>query len=536
MNKTLNINIGGYPFTIDDLAFERLEEYLSALRRHFRNSEGCEEIIGDIEARIAELFQAHLENRKIIEDEDVHHAINVMGTPDDFDMRDMEEENQFRSKSDSTFQMNTGKKLYRDTDNEVIGGVCSGLAAYFGIQDPIWVRIGFLLVFFTMGFGLLLYLIMWAIVPEAKTAGDRLAMMGEPINVNSIASEIENHFENLSDKIHEIGNEIRSKKKGSRPKDPSEGDDGGTYEAGVSVLNPEARKGFDAVKKIFRILFIIVGASLLLGLLVAWIGVLAGSVAAMNFSEFIFPGTAPLTYLMVLPFLLLVAIPIFGFALRIIRLFNPARIKWGKKRFILPVLWGASWVGVFAVLSISGSQFQEETDYRSELSFVKPESNSLNVKMRTDKISGFGINTDWVNISPDQLDIKNIDIKVTKSEDAEWHLWKDISVRGKDLAIAKEQAMTLDYGYNQKDSELTIDDYFSIHKPNKWRAQNIILEIHVPDGGKITFDKKSLFKIDCQTFPKHELHKELLGKTFIMTDEGLIESVVTEGTQIGMNQ
>ncbi|MEM6966050.1 MAG: PspC domain-containing protein [Bacteroidota bacterium] len=218
MNKVLNINLGGYPFTIDDDAFEHLESYLDTIHHHFKKSEGYEEITSDIEARMAELFQEQLNGRAIVTVRDVKACVAIMGTPEEFGAEPMEETNEFRERKSTHTQhqqtnYKTGKRLFRDPDDMTVGGVCAGIAAYFGIEDPLWVRLIFVLGFFTGTIGLWVYIILWAIIPEAKSAGDRLAMRGEPINVSNIGKIIEDEIDIFADKLDEIGNDLGSKKK-----------------------------------------------------------------------------------------------------------------------------------------------------------------------------------------------------------------------------------------------------------------------------------------------------------------------------------
>ena len=208
MNKILNINLGGYAFTIDIDAYDQLDAYLRSLNKHFSKSEGHREIMDDIESRIAELFNENTADDKIIGIEEVKNAIRIMGRPEE--LAEEEQGNQGRAYG---WSIKTGKRLFRDPENKVIGGVCSGLAAYFGIQDPIWVRLAFAIVFFTMGFGLLAYIILWIAVPEAKNSTDRLLMAGEKANVENIARVVEKGFDDITETIKDFGEEFQSKKK-----------------------------------------------------------------------------------------------------------------------------------------------------------------------------------------------------------------------------------------------------------------------------------------------------------------------------------
>ena len=229
MNKVVQVNLGGNAFTIDDDAYRRLDAYMLDLERYFANSGNPDDIMSDIESRIAEIFSELLKSRKIVEITDVEAAIRIMGTPSDF-------EETTSSTSQTTtgraWDIKTGKKLFRNPDDKVIGGVCSGLAAYFGVQEVLWVRLAFVIIFLTMGFGFVVYLVMWALVPEAKTAADRLAMVGEQANVKNIARMVERGIDDLSTTIKDNWTHWQSKKKSddaSGTRTGKDSDKTGTY-------------------------------------------------------------------------------------------------------------------------------------------------------------------------------------------------------------------------------------------------------------------------------------------------------------------
>jgi phage shock protein PspC (stress-responsive transcriptional regulator) len=206
MNKTININMGGYAFVIDEDAFETANHYLTTITRHFGSNEGAVEIMQDIESRMGELINRNKGSRTIVSKLDVVEAIAVLGTPEelkDIDFAEPVSKEKEKIKTASTFQLKTGKRLFRDTDDKIIGGVCSGLAAYFGIQDTVWVRIGFVLLSMVFGSSAVLYLVLLTIVPPARTISDRLEMMGEPTNVNNIAKMVKEEIEELGDKLQD---------------------------------------------------------------------------------------------------------------------------------------------------------------------------------------------------------------------------------------------------------------------------------------------------------------------------------------------
>jgi phage shock protein PspC (stress-responsive transcriptional regulator) len=187
MKKNINVNISGLLFSIDEDAYSALQNYLDRLKHYFGTDASGTEIINDIEARISEMFQEKLsESKGVITIEDVKDIIKVMGEPGE-----IEEDSEFESTNhqhheqaqqqtnQSSYSTYTGKrKLYRDTDDKVIGGVSSGLAYYFGIA-PIWIRLFFIALTF-FGMSIVVYIILWIIIPEARTTTQKLEMRGNP--------------------------------------------------------------------------------------------------------------------------------------------------------------------------------------------------------------------------------------------------------------------------------------------------------------------------------------------------------------------
>ena len=186
MKKTYNINLGGIVFHIDEDAYDLLDKYLSNLRIHFSKEEGAEEIVHDMELRISELFSERLgEKKQVITLTDVEEIIAQMGKPEEFAEDDTTQETNEYNKEEKA-----PKRLFRDPDNKVIGGVCSGIAAYFGWDVTILriILIVLALPIFTNGAFIikgivLFYVIAWIIIPEAKTATEKLSMKGWLWNV-----------------------------------------------------------------------------------------------------------------------------------------------------------------------------------------------------------------------------------------------------------------------------------------------------------------------------------------------------------------
>lgn len=193
MKKTLTINLGGTVYHIDEDAYRLLDNYLANLRIHFRREEGAEEIVHDMELRISELFTDRLdEGKQVITIEDVEEIIAQMGKPEDLSGEEA-------APSDKGGK-STERRLFRDPDDKILGGVLSGLANYLG-WDVTWVRIvTLLLAFFVHGL-IIAYIIAWIIIPMARTAPEKLAMKGEKINVENIGRTVTDGFEKVNDYV-----------------------------------------------------------------------------------------------------------------------------------------------------------------------------------------------------------------------------------------------------------------------------------------------------------------------------------------------
>lgn len=183
MKKNFSVNIGNRLFNIDEDAFECLNSYLARLRNYFSASEGYEEILADIEMRIAELLDQQVaQGQSLIVLEDIRGVIAGMGEPDQ--LSDSDESN-----PKTSAHARTSGKLYRDPVNRQVGGVAAGLAAFFGI-DPVWVRLIFVISTLLYGSGPIIYIVLWLILPEAQTTSEKLQMQRQTINIGTLRDEL----------------------------------------------------------------------------------------------------------------------------------------------------------------------------------------------------------------------------------------------------------------------------------------------------------------------------------------------------------
>ena len=190
MKITVSINLGGYSFNIDEDAYAELKRYLKNLELHFAGEESSSEILSDIETRMAELFRTKITSYKqVINIDDVLQAISVLGTPEDISDND-------GPSSRDKFSSPGYHRMYRDTDHRIIGGVCAGMGAYWDI-DPIIVRIIFVALAFGGGLGVLVYLILYIVIPEAKTTAQKIEMKGNPVNIHNIKDSVKKEFDTV---------------------------------------------------------------------------------------------------------------------------------------------------------------------------------------------------------------------------------------------------------------------------------------------------------------------------------------------------
>jgi len=178
MKKVVTVNIGGFCFTIEEDAYTKLGQYLDSYKASFADKKEAGEVMEDIESRIAEIFREQTPlPQQVVDMALVNKVILIMGTPEGADT--------FNKETTAQPSAPRLRRLYRDPDHKVFGGVCSGLAAYFGI-DMVIVRVLFIAALFMGSFGFWIYVILWAVTPKAVTIAQKLEMQGEPVTAENI--------------------------------------------------------------------------------------------------------------------------------------------------------------------------------------------------------------------------------------------------------------------------------------------------------------------------------------------------------------
>jgi phage shock protein PspC (stress-responsive transcriptional regulator) len=192
MKKTLTINLAGRVYHIDEDAYVRLKTFLDTLEKKFKSEPGKKEIIADIEARIAELLNEKLNNnRQVVTNSDIDYVIEILGDPEVIFENNEETEPAYSRSYERQY-----RRMYRDADDRIIGGVCAGLAAYWNL-DPVLVRVIFIALTILGGSGVLIYLILLIILPEAQTTAQKLEMRGEAVTIESIKNFFTEEFNNV---------------------------------------------------------------------------------------------------------------------------------------------------------------------------------------------------------------------------------------------------------------------------------------------------------------------------------------------------
>lgn len=513
MNKTININLGGFPLTVDENAFDVLSQYIQNVEAYFSDSEGCEEITSDIEYRLAELIKAGMGHRAIATVSDIRSAISILGTPDmfadeQFDERNPEAENTFdETPFDKTYtkenQYTTGKKLFRNTDEQIVAGVCSGLAAYFGIQDPVWIRLAFALIALSGGAGVIAYFVLWAIVPAAKNSADRLAMKGEKINISNIAKEVESQINSLSKKISGLGKKMAPEKNKNAGYNSFGGDSDNSdpfhdlekkIETSVDefgnkiggfirevILNiGRTLKHF--IKWVAVFLLIILGITWVLSTLII---VFSGGTLSMLLP---FGTIGSVFFLLVTLLLIFIPLVITGF-----RLTGSIDNSPHRKKILTStgVLWGMSLL-IFCFSSVSWiKSFKEYTKVTHKEPLEYHQNYEINIKKpKTGNIHFGGVSIDSKNVYSEI-----VTINLHSSRDSTAMIEYTREARGKDKNDAKIQTESIAYDYKAEGNILSFPSHIKVLPGKEWRGQKLTVDVYIPVGSDITIDGNKPGKI-----------------------------------------
>lgn len=474
MNKTLTVNIAGLVFHIDENAYQSLHQYLEAIKRSITNEER-DEIIHDIELRIAELFSERINDfNQVIVQENVDEIITIMGKPEDYNLGQDEQQTQ---QDQSYYQLPKVKKLYRDKDKALLGGVLAGFGHYFKI-DVVWLRLIFLILFLVYGTGGILYLILWIVIPKAKTTSEILEMRGEPINISSIEKKVKENIDYVTSKVQNIDYSKISKN-----------------------TRETTNQGLEIIKRLLGVVLIII----------AVIGFLSSSMASVfifkngtyinsTVTELFFNSAYP-TWLSISLFFFIVLAPFLVFLL------VGLKLLYSNIKYILAfslsifILWiisifafalPAADLGKLQHLRIEHKQEnfkQEDFKFEREITLTKA-LDTLNLKLMNYSFFTPG------NIASDSLDVSllsNLDLDIEFKETTQDVAYAVLNVKvdGKDLARSKDQSPTQipSYDIEYRDNTLYLSNRIVYDASYTNLKSDVKVTIYLPNRSTVAFDQ-----------------------------------------------
>lgn len=479
MNKTISINLGGSVFNIEEGAFHILRIYLEKIKANFTSDPSGDEIMHDIEVRIAELFNERMNERKnVVVETDVQEVMAIMGRPEDYSM-DAPEEPKRESNQNNT--RNSQRRLYRDEDDKVLGGVCAGLSHYFG-TDPIVIRLIVVLIFFISGGTAILgYILFWALVPKAETTAEKLQMRGESVNINNITRMVNDEAkaaaERLSRSGRRAGNQVRENLSGA-----------------TSTLGR-------VLSLIFGLIIMLMGFGLLIGLMSILI------VSDFNFFGFggegfdtinqLVYGNDGTLWMLVLGGILAMGAPAVALIYVGIKLITGSTRK--IKGLSLSLI--SLFIIGFILCAYGGIKTGKEFTSREEVveTNIIPAAvgDTLHIEILKDVI--FNRSTDQHLEFSDLTRITDtliyygepVSLRFEPSNDKDYKLRVVKSSQGRNHDRAAELARHIEYNYDIKGDSLFFDPYLSTPATDHYRAQLVDLIVYVPVGKYIAFGEQS---------------------------------------------
>ncbi len=590
MKKVININFQSRVIPIEESAYEILKQYIESLRQFFINEEGKDEIINDIESRISELFSEVLKKgQSCITEDDVHTIISSMGKPEDFAAEEADYQNQNSKKTtaeQSSASSNTNNQTYsnirperffRDENNKLLGGVCAGLANYFGI-DILVVRILFLIFTFGFGFGIivylilwvaipssasatigslrkrlfrdpenkliggvcgglssyfgvnvwiprllflipflsfvtswnhwglfnfpnflnlsfspgatLLYIVLWLIIPEAVTTSDKLEMKGEKVDLNSIKNTIQKDMEGFGERAKDFGKEVgeRATKMGAEIGERSK-------KIGSEATHV-VRKSGSGLGNLITLIFKIFAYFILAVILIAVVGSLFGIgifVTGLLPYKPYFINEGWQNILMWGTYIFFIWVPVIGIITWIVRKLAKIKSNSHVMRFSFAAMWLLGWICFIGLLASLRSDFSyHNTPQENIVPLTNPAVNKLQIKyINNDR---YYFNSSFLNFQPfasldeDTAFVKNIHLRILKSDNDSFQVKMLKLAYGADKQIAENRADKINFNIGQKDSDLLFDRGIPITKDQKFRNQSVYVTIYVPVGKKIFVD------------------------------------------------
>ncbi len=489
MKETIKINLNQRLFDLDADAYSKLKEYLDTLRRYFNNKpDEAEEILQDIEQRIAEILTEKLRgDKQVITLSDIEEIIQMMGTVDDFAMEEDSSQQKFQQSNDNKTKKENEdysrdhRRLHRDLESNIFGGVCAGVAAFFN-TDPVWIRLIFVLFFFLNGVGFLVYLILWAVVPAARTTAQRLQMKGRPVTVETITDSVKSEYEKVKDNFNRYSQ--------------SE-----SFQKARKTAN-EIFSGLGQILLVtLKIILILIGAGCIIALIFFMLGIAGILTHGGWFNGFNIHGfqlndqIAPLFHdltLFSLALTVVILIPLIAILAGTIKMIFNIRTHYGVLSAFAWTIWSLALVYVIiSALSddrIISKASHQKLEYKLDIDRIK----ALNIKVNKEILTGW--NTEYYTFFGEQIihdkrkDLCYLEphLDIRPSDDNTVRLMIEHTSAIPHLRNRYEK--DYEYFWHQNDTLLLLDNYYSIDQDLIWSLPSTTIILLLPENQKVLLD------------------------------------------------
>ena len=587
MKTIININLGGRSVAIEDSAFEKIKTYTESLRQYYRNEEGRDEIITDIESRFSELMHEKIRKGAAhITDADVDEMIAAMGRPEDFDNKENSEER--KTYTGPNFSFGEKRRLYRDESNKVIGGVCSGIANWLNI-DPTVVRILFAIISFG-GFGagfliyiflwiflpakninvykgkrmyrnpddkiiggvaggmgayfnmnpatirwilviplilsalmsvrffgwnndfdifpnfffggwsgtfIFIYIVLWIVLPEAGTPYQKMEMHGKTIDVNTIRENVQSSMGDIKNRLQDWGEEV--KQAGGRigekvntfaqQRGPAFG-----REFGYAAARGGTGAGY-VLGMFFKVVFLILAAVIVIPLFIAFLAFLFSGFAWAPINNFLWTSDNQQMWAWG-TLLFFIGAPIVGLMVSLIRMILKVRTPGNYLNWLFGGLWAVGWVCLVMFVASLSKDLKRVESLETPVNIQQPVDGKMILAVNQPELEFYSDKYGWIqtgdikglSFTEDTMKLSTISIDFEKSPDSLYRVFTRREAMGKTDQEALGRANGIQYNIASKDSILNLPNGFAIDKGSKYRFQNVRVKVQVPVGKKVRID------------------------------------------------
>jgi len=523
MNKTVTANIGGFVFNVEEQAYETLNAYLRAVRKSLGTDESADEIMSDVEMRMAELLKDILfkEKREVIGITDVNYIMEVMGAPEVYASDDAKADDKTEESKSSENKSGSEKQIFRDPDDRKLGGVCSGLAAYFG-WDPVFLRILFVILFFLGGGGFLIYIILWIIIPEAKTTADKMKMRGEKINVEGI----KNKFKDFKKDVEDLASPERKKKYKDGANQVA-----GYFERTIRSIGEVVGKAMGFILIVVSIVFLMIFIRSLFTSEFLF-SITENGTQSFNYDEFgeVFFGSTGKSTLVFVSVLVFLILPLAAVILWGVRLVFNTKFKSKPLNITMGILCGAATITLVVIGLQTGIDFSKEkqvntnfpvTDYNGDTIYVEVSHDPFFSDHYENERESF---PELVLIDDKKIIYGYPQLNISRSNGKGFNVMITKTAHGSSQREAIERMEGIQYHMNQKDSLLVFDPFFSTPKSDLIRRQQVEITLQIPEG-KVVYLGKGTRRIIYDIQNNYDVHdRDMEGHYWIMKETGLQET------------